>query len=177
MVLTQRQFCSPGTCGNVRRHFRLSPWGKGVTGIQQVDPRDAAQHPELHGTVPTTKNSLVPNVLLLRFYLFIFRERGREGEREGEKHQCVVASRAPPTGDLAHNPGMCPDCESNQQPFGSQACAQSTEIHQQGPLVPNVNSAGVRSRLGRQKVGVCCECVCTHSCLSLFPTHLERTRE
>ena len=25
------------------------------------------------------------------FYLFIFRERGREGEREGEKHQCVVA--------------------------------------------------------------------------------------
>ena len=122
MVLTQRQFCSPGTCGNVRRHFRLSPWGKGVTGIQQVDPRDAAQHPELHGTVPTTKNSLVPNVLLLRFYVFIFRERGREGEREGEKHQCVVASRAPPTGDLAHNPGMCPDCELNQQPFGSQAC-------------------------------------------------------
>ena len=29
------------------------------------------------------------------FYLFIFRERGREGEREGEKHQCVVASHAP----------------------------------------------------------------------------------
>ena len=25
-----------------------------------------------------------------RFYLFIFRERGREGEREGEKHQSVV---------------------------------------------------------------------------------------
>ena len=45
----------------------------------------------------------------LRFYLFIFRERGREGEREGEKHQCVVASRTPPTGDLALDPGMCPD--------------------------------------------------------------------
>ena len=43
-----------------------------------------------------------------RFYLFIFRERGREGEKEGEKHQCVVASHVPPTGDLAHNPGMCP---------------------------------------------------------------------
>ena len=39
-----------------------------------------------------------------RFYLFIFRERGREGEREGEKHQCVVASHAPPTGDLATEP-------------------------------------------------------------------------
>ena len=36
-----------------------------------------------------------------RFYLFIFRERGRKGEREGEKHQCVVASSVPPTGNLA----------------------------------------------------------------------------
>ena len=42
-----------------------------------------------------------------RFYLFIFRERGREGEREGEKHQCVVASHVAPTGNLVHNPGMC----------------------------------------------------------------------
>ena len=45
--------------------------------------------------------------LLLRL-LFIFRPRRRAGEREGEKHQCVVASRAPPTGDLACRPGMCP---------------------------------------------------------------------
>ena len=29
--------------------------------------------------------------------------------REGKKHQCVVASCAPPTRDLACNPGMCPD--------------------------------------------------------------------
>ena len=28
-------------------------------------------------------------------YLFIIRERGREGEREGEKHQCMVASQVP----------------------------------------------------------------------------------
>ena len=48
-----------------------------------------------------------------RFYLFIFRERGREGEREGEKYQYVVASCTPPSEDLAHNPGMCPDWESN----------------------------------------------------------------
>ena len=27
---------------------------------------------------------------------------------------------------------MCPDWESNQRPFGSQACAQSTELHQAG---------------------------------------------
>ena len=49
-----------------------------------------------------------------KFYLFIFRERGREGEREGEKHHCVVVSLVPPTGDLAHNPSMCPDWELNR---------------------------------------------------------------
>ena len=49
-----------------------------------------------------------------RFHLFIFRERERKGERDGEKHPCVVASCAPPTGDLACNPGICPDWESNQ---------------------------------------------------------------
>ena len=30
------------------------------------------------------------------FYLFIFRKRGKVGERKGEKHQCVVAFHAPP---------------------------------------------------------------------------------
>ena len=69
---------------------------------------------------------------LKRFYLFIFREKGREGEREGEKHQYVVASHTPPNGDLARNPGMCPDWELNQQPFGLQAGTQSTEPHQPG---------------------------------------------
>ena len=42
---------------------------------------------------------------LKRFYLFIFRQSGREGEREGEKRQCVVASHTPPTGLKArHGP-------------------------------------------------------------------------
>ena len=50
-------------------------------------------------------------IIFLKIFLkFIFTQRGREREREGEKHQCVVASCPPPcTGDLAHNPGMCPD--------------------------------------------------------------------
>ena len=39
-------------------------------------------------------------VISLRFYLFIFRERGREGEREGER-------------DLVCNPDKCPDGELN----------------------------------------------------------------
>ena len=57
----------------------------------------------------------------------------REGEREVEKHHCVVASHAPPTGDLACDPGMYPDWELNRWPFGSQAGTQSTEPHQPGP--------------------------------------------
>ena len=84
-------------------------------------------------------------------YLFIFKERGREGKREGEKHQysraifnlmpiiydntrrgSVVASCEFLTGDLAHNPGMCPDRELNLPPFDSQAGAQSTELQQPG---------------------------------------------
>ena len=67
-----------------------------------------------------------------RFYLFIFWQRGREGERGVEKHQCGVASYVPPTGDLAHNSGMCPDWESNWGPFGLQDNMQSTEPHQPG---------------------------------------------
>ena len=39
------------------------------------------------------------------FFFFFLLERGREGE----EHQCVVTSHMPPTGDLAHNPGMYPD--------------------------------------------------------------------
>ena len=56
------------------------------------------------------------------FKKIIFRQRGNIGEREGEKHQCVVASHMLSAGDLAHNPGMFSDWESNQRPFGSQAC-------------------------------------------------------
>ena len=67
---------------------------------------------------------------LKRFYLFIFRESGREKEREAEKHQCV---REASMGCFsAHNLGMCPDWESNQQPFGVQAGAQSTEAYKPG---------------------------------------------
>ena len=64
-------------------------------------------------------------------YLF-FREKGREGAREGEKNQCVLASHTLPIMDLAHNPGMRPDWELNQRPFGWQAGTQSTEPHQPG---------------------------------------------
>ena len=45
--------------------------------------------------------------------LFIFRERRKEAEREGEKRQCVVAFHTPPLRDLAHNPGRYLAWESN----------------------------------------------------------------
>ena len=71
-------------------------------------------------------------LLFLRFYLFIFRQRGREGEREGKKYQCVVVSRAPHIEDLACNPGMCPDWESNWQPFGLQPTLNPLSYTSQG---------------------------------------------
>ena len=81
------------------------------------------QHPP--GTIHSyyNINDYIPYAVL---YLSIFRERERKGERQGEKHQCVFASHTPPAGDLAHNPGTCPDWELNQQPFGSQANLCST---------------------------------------------------
>ena len=55
--------------------------------------------------------------LSLRFFFKILRiyfyRGGREGEREGEKHQCVVASHLAPSGDLDCNPGLRPDWELN----------------------------------------------------------------
>ena len=45
------------------------------------------------------------------FFFFVWGGEGRE--KEGEKHKYVVASHMPHTGDLARNPGLCPDWESN----------------------------------------------------------------
>ena len=83
-------------------------------------------------------NSFITFFLFQKFFIFkdfiyLFLER-EEGEREGEKHQCVVASRMTPHLGLACNPGMCPNRELNQQPFGLQAGTQSTEPHQLGPI-------------------------------------------
>ena len=67
------------------------------------------------------------------FIIYLFLEKG-EGGRKGEK-QCVRDTTGcllhAPAVDLACNPGMCPDQESNQETFSSQAGAQS-ESHQPG---------------------------------------------
>ena len=71
-------------------------------------------------------------------FLFIFRQRVREGKREGEKHRCVqnidwlLLACPQLQGDVACYPDKCPDQESNQRPFGLQDDTQSTEPHQSG---------------------------------------------
>ena len=52
----------------------------------------------------------IPQRMALYYVLFdYFRERGKEGE----KNQ-MVASPTPPADDLAGNPALCPDWESNR---------------------------------------------------------------
>ena len=70
------------------------------------------------------------NDFFFKDFIYLF-----EGEGGGEKHQCVVASHAPPTGDLAPNPGMCPNWESNQQPFGLQPVLNPLSYTSQGVLI------------------------------------------
>ena len=83
--------------------------------------------------------------LILRF-IYLFLEEGDSGE---EEHQCVVSPLTPPTGNLAHNPGICPDWESNLRPFGSQAGAQPTEPHRPGPVTQSLITGASTKNLGR----------------------------
>ena len=74
-----------------------------------------------------------------KHFIYFLSERGEGREKEEErnlweKHRSV-ASRTPPSRDLAHNPGTCPDWEPNSRPFNSQSRAQSTEPHQPVPLL------------------------------------------
>ena len=77
-------------------------------------------------------------LFIFRFYLFIiFRERGKEGKSEEEKHGCVKETLIGclllhPNQGLTHNPDMCPEQESNWQPFSLQDDAQPTEPHCSG---------------------------------------------
>ena len=70
----------------------------------------------------------------LRFYLFIFRGEGTGKERERNINVWLPLV-CPPLGDLACHLGVCLAWESRERPLASQACAQSTEPHQPGPII------------------------------------------
>ena len=68
--------------------------------------------------------------------MFLFLEGGKGNEKEKERNIEVqekknqsIASCMPPTRDLVHNPGMCPDRELNRQTFDLWDDAQLTEPH------------------------------------------------
>ena len=68
------------------------------------------------------------------FFKSLFLDRGEGRGKGGRETSMCGCTRTPPTGDLAHNPGMCPDWESNLRPFGSHASTQSTEPQQPGQI-------------------------------------------
>ena len=77
----------------------LSPWSLDSTETEEQRgrwPRVLNSGSFLMTLNPLTKHEMF--LFFLRFYLFIFTARGREGERE---KQCVVASHTPSTGGLA----------------------------------------------------------------------------
>ena len=72
-------------------------------------------------------------VFLKRFCVFIYFRVGK-GEREGERHQYVVSSCVPPTGDLACNLGMCPRPGIEQMTLWFAGWHSTTEPHQAGQI-------------------------------------------
>ena len=72
-------------------------------------------------------------------YLFIYRSRGRKGEREGETHWCeretlIGCLLYALSQGLTHSPGMCPDQEPNRWPLSLWEEVQPNEPHQSGPI-------------------------------------------
>ena len=63
-------------------------------------------------------------MFFFKYFIYLFLDKGEGREKERKRNLNVAASHTPPTGDLAHSPGMCPDWESNQRPFGLLARSQ-----------------------------------------------------
>ena len=89
------------------------------------------------------------------------------GEREGEKHQCAVASYVASTGDLARNPGMCPDWESNWQPFGLQPELNPLSYTSQGwddlSYPPQQGPVSLHFRWLTQSLVICKALLCVYT--------------
>ena len=104
------------------------PWGWKITAVGKIPMSGIVGSSEKcmltfirnYTLVSTMPMPFFKNVFLFFkgiIYLFLEIGEGRvkEGERNIdvlEKHRSDI-SHTPPTGDLAHNPGMCPDWESH----------------------------------------------------------------
>ena len=81
---------------------------------------------------------LVQLIIVFIFFLFkkilfvYLRQRRREGERGGEKHQCVAAFHAPPTGDLTWSTPQAWALTRNQTGNPLVCRLVLTELHQPG---------------------------------------------
>ena len=69
-------------------------------------------------------NKTAENHFFTFLFIYFFRDRVREAERQGEETSTCKR--------YTHNPGMCPDWESNLQPLISKASTQFTELYQPG---------------------------------------------
>ena len=83
--------------------------------------------------------NLSPSLSLSLDFIYLFLEIGEGKEKGRETVMCGSLLGTPPTGDLACNPSMCPDWESNWQLFGFQAHTQSTELYQPGLTEQSLN--------------------------------------
>ena len=97
--------------------WRASEWGNIHTG-RVARPSTTGTEAPMFGTHPDLALRISSFWLFtcLRFFFkkdFIYLFLERRERKEGETHQRVVASHTPPAGDLACNPGMFPDWESN----------------------------------------------------------------
>ena len=71
-------------------------------------------------------------------YLFLERREGKE--KEGGRNISLLCRIHVPIRDQSHNPGTCPDWESNRQPFALLDDAQPTEPPQSGQHCVLLNS-------------------------------------
>ena len=80
------------------------------------------------------------------YFINLFLERGEGKEKKRVRNMNVwLPLTHPLLGSLSHNPGMCPDWESNQQPFGLQAGTQPLSHPSQGLWSILIFVKGVRS--------------------------------
>ena len=66
-------------------------------------------------------------------FIYLFSQKGREEERKRNINVWLPLTH-PLLGTLASNPGMCPDWESNWQPFGLQPALNPLSYTSQGCL-------------------------------------------